>query len=53
MAHYPLEALLRPPVEWSSSLAAASLAAIALRAPDLLLLTRPAAWVAAAVLSGL
>ena len=53
MAHYPLEALLRPPVEWSSSLAAASLAAIALRAPDLLLLTRPAAWGAAAVLSGL
>ena len=53
MAHYPIEALLRPPVEWSSSLAAASLAAIALRAPDLLLMTRPAAWGVAAVLGGL
>ncbi len=46
MAHYPIEALLRPPVEWSSSLAAASLAAIAWRAPDLLMMTRPVAqWV--------
>jgi conjugative coupling factor TraD (SXT/TOL subfamily) len=39
MAHYPIEALLRPPVEWSSSVAAASLAAIALRAPDFMLMT--------------
>ncbi|HOB63510.1 MAG TPA: conjugative transfer system coupling protein TraD [Candidatus Competibacteraceae bacterium] len=48
MAHYPIEALLRAPVEWSSSLAAVSLAAIAWRAPDLLMMTRPVArWVAA------
>lgn len=43
MAHYPIEALLRAPVEWSSSLAAVSLAAIAWRAPDLLMMTRPVA----------
>lgn len=48
MAHYPIEALLRAPVEWSSSLAAVSLAAIAWRAPDLLMMTRPVArWVVA------
>ncbi|CDI02328.1 conserved hypothetical protein [Candidatus Competibacter denitrificans Run_A_D11] len=39
MASYPIEALLRPPVEFSSSLAAASLAAITYRAPDLMMLT--------------
>ena len=39
MAHYPIEALLRAPVEWSSSVAAASLAAIALCAPDFMLMT--------------
>ncbi|MCB1776129.1 MAG: type IV secretion system DNA-binding domain-containing protein, partial [Candidatus Competibacteraceae bacterium] len=44
MADYPIEALLRPPVEWSASLAAASLAAITWRAPDLLMMTRPVAW---------
>ena len=44
MADYPIEALLRPPVEWSSSLAAASLAAIALRAPDFLLMTRTVSY---------
>ena len=43
MANYPIEALLRPPVEWSSALAGASLAAIALRVPDFLLMTRPVA----------
>ncbi|MBK8168622.1 MAG: conjugative transfer system coupling protein TraD [bacterium] len=43
MANYPIEALLRPPVEWSTSVAAASLAAIALRAPDFMLMTRPVA----------
>jgi len=53
MPNYPIEALLRPPVEWSSSLAAASLAAIALRAPDFLLMTRPVAWGVAAALAGL
>ena len=52
MAHYPIEALLRPPVEWSSSLAAASLAAIAWRAPDLLMMTRPVAQGVAAGLGG-
>jgi len=50
VAHYPIEALLRPPVEWSSSLAAVSLAAIALRAPEVLLMTRPVAWAVAAAL---
>ncbi len=53
MARYPIEALLRPPVEWSSSLAAASLAAIVLRAPDLLLMTRPVARGTAIVLGGI
>ncbi len=38
MANYPIEALLRPPVEWSSTVAAGSLAAIAFRAPDFLLM---------------
>jgi len=52
MAHYPIEALLRPPVEWSSSLAAVSLAAIVVRAPDLLLMTRPVAWGTAVALIG-
>ena len=37
------DTLLRAPVEWSSSLAAVSLAAIAWRAPDLLMMTRPVA----------
>ena len=44
MSHYPIEALLRPPVEWSSSLAAVSLAAITWRAPDLLMMTHQVAW---------
>ena len=39
MARYPIEALLRPPVEWSSSLGAASLAAMVWRAPDLWMMT--------------
>ncbi|HPE73133.1 MAG TPA: type IV secretion system DNA-binding domain-containing protein, partial [Candidatus Competibacter sp.] len=39
MTSYPIEALLRPPVEWSSSLGAASLAAIVWRAPDMLMMT--------------
>ncbi|TVR63189.1 MAG: conjugative coupling factor TraD, PFGI-1 class [Candidatus Competibacteraceae bacterium] len=52
MAQYPIEALLRPPVEWSSSLAAASLAAIALRAPDLLLANLPVARGLALALGG-
>ena len=44
MSNYPIEALLRPPVEWSSSLAAVSLAAITWRAPDLLMMTHQVAW---------
>lgn len=52
MANYPIEALLRPPVEWSSGVATAALAAIALRAPDFLLMTRPVAASVAAVLGG-
>ncbi|MCB1796481.1 MAG: type IV secretion system DNA-binding domain-containing protein, partial [Candidatus Competibacteraceae bacterium] len=39
MASYPIEALLRPPVEWSSSLGAASLAAIVWRAPEVWMMT--------------
>ena len=39
MARYPIEALLRPPVEWSSAVGAASLAAVVWRAPDLLMMT--------------
>ncbi|MCB1713517.1 MAG: conjugative transfer system coupling protein TraD [Candidatus Competibacteraceae bacterium] len=53
MPNYPIEALLRPPVEWSSSLAAASLAALALRGPDVLLMTRPVAWGVAGALGAL
>ncbi|MFZ1493385.1 MAG: conjugative transfer system coupling protein TraD [Candidatus Competibacter denitrificans] len=51
MAQYPIEALLRPPVEWSSSLAAVSLAAVAYRAPDLLLLMPPWSTLVTAFLS--
>lgn len=50
MAHYPIEALLRAPVEWSSSVAAASLAAIALRAPDFMLMTQAAGQTVAGLL---
>ena len=51
MAQYPIEALLRPPVEWSSSLAAVSLAAVAYRAPDLLLMMPPWSTLVTAFLS--
>ena len=53
MAHYPIEALLRPPVEWSSSLAAASLAAIALHTPDFLLMNDSTSRGVAAILAGI
>ncbi len=39
MARYPIEALLRPPVEWSSSVGAASLAAMVWRAPEVWMMT--------------
>lgn len=39
MAEHPIEALLRPPVEWTTTLAALSAAAIALAARDALLMT--------------
>ena len=49
MARYPLETLLRPPVEWASALAAFSSAALALAAPQALLLSPALAQHAAAV----
>lgn len=43
MSNHPIEALLRPPVEWATSLGAISLAAIIWRAPDIMMMTRPVA----------
>jgi len=42
-AHYPLEALLRPAVEWNSAVAAWSAAALCALAPSFWLLTPPVA----------
>ena len=49
---YPIEALLRPPVEWTSTLAAWSVAALAVNAPQALLMTPTVAHSSAIVLGG-
>ncbi|MCB1808525.1 MAG: conjugative coupling factor TraD, PFGI-1 class, partial [Candidatus Competibacteraceae bacterium] len=51
-ARYPIEALLRPPVEWTSTLAAWSVAALAASAPSALLMTPAVAYFSALVLGG-
>ncbi len=51
MADHPIEALLRPPVEWITTLGALSAGAIALSAQEALLMTPPVAWGFAAVMA--
>lgn len=48
---YPIEALLRPPVEWISSVAAANGAILAFNAPSLLLMTPSVAYSTGGILS--
>ena len=49
---YPIEALLRPPVEWTSAVAAWSVAALAAAAPAAILMTPAVAYASAIVLAG-
>jgi hypothetical protein len=50
MQRHPVEALLRPPVEWWSAFVAGLSAVVALVAPWALMMTPAVAWLAAAVL---
>ena len=47
---YPIEALLRPPVEWTSAIAAWSVAALAVSAPAAMLMTPTVGYASAVFL---
>ena len=51
MANYPIEALLRPPVEWSTTVAALSMGGIVLLGHDRMLMTSKVAYGLAALLT--
>jgi len=53
MANYPIEALLRPPVEWSTTVAALSMSGIVLLGHDRMLMTSKVAYGLAAILTAL